>query len=79
MTETAGAGYGAFLDELADAAAKAILPYFRTRLDIEDKGGRGYDPVTAADRAGEAAMRALIGEKYPDHGILGEEYGSERT
>ena len=78
MTEANDAAFGGFLNELPDAAGSAILPYFRTRLDIEDKGGRGYDPVTAADRAGEAAMRALIGARFPEHGILGEEYGRER-
>src|SRR5579859_7590131 len=68
----------AFLDALADAAAGAILPLFRTRLAVEDKGATGFDPVTAADRAAEAAMRKLIGERYPEHGIVGEEYGPER-
>lgn len=68
----------AFLDVLADAASAAILPLFRTRLSIEDKGGAGFDPVTLADRNAEAAMRKLIGEHYPGHGIVGEEYGRER-
>jgi histidinol phosphatase-like enzyme (inositol monophosphatase family) len=64
-----------FIDTLADAAGAAILPYFRTRMDIENKLHGTFDPVTAADRAAELAMRALIGEAYPDHGILGEEFG----
>jgi myo-inositol-1(or 4)-monophosphatase len=68
----------AFLDSLADAATAEILPLFRTRLAIEDKGGAGFDPVTAADRSAEAAMRKLIREHYPKHGIVGEEYGRER-
>jgi myo-inositol-1(or 4)-monophosphatase len=67
-----------FLDALADVAAAAILPLFRTRLAVEDKGTKGFDPVTAADRAAEAAMRRLIAERYPEHGIVGEEYGPER-
>ena len=68
-----------FLDELASASGRAILPYFRQRLDVENKLGAGaFDPVTVADRAAEEAMRRLIGERYPDHGILGEEYGRER-
>ena len=33
-------------------------------------------PVTIADRAAELAMRTLVEERYPDHGIIGEEYGS---
>ncbi len=72
--------FSAFVDELATVAADAILPFFRTSLSIENKGrGSNFDPVTAADRSAEAAMRALIRKSFPDHGILGEEYGAERT
>ena len=63
----------AFLDALADAASAAILPLFRTKLSVEDKGGKGFDPVTVADRNAEAALRKLIGAHYPSHGIIGEE------
>ena len=62
-----------FLDTLADAAAKAIMPHFRALNNVENKEETGFDPVTIADKAGEAAMRALIEEHYPEHGILGEE------
>jgi myo-inositol-1(or 4)-monophosphatase len=72
--------FTAFVDQLANVAGEAILPFFRTSLSVEDKGrGGGFDPVTAADRAAEAAMRALIRKNFPDHGIIGEEYGNERT
>lgn len=64
-----------FAEQLADAAAAAIQPYFRASLAVEDKGGRLYDPVTIADKAAEDAMRALIAQRYPEHGILGEEAG----
>lgn len=68
-----------FLDELADVAGAAIRPHFRVRLDIDNKlGDGGFDPVTAGDRAAEVAMRALIGARFPEHGILGEEFGPER-
>lgn len=67
--------YRAFAEQLADAAAAAIQPYFRASLEVEDKGGRLYDPVTVADKAAEQAMRALIQARYPQHGILGEEEG----
>src|SRR5712675_1620991 len=60
-------------------AVEAILPYFRTSLSVEDKSrGGSFDPVTAADRAAESAMRVLIGANFPDHGIVGEEFGAER-
>ena len=81
MTDAANPhGLIGFLDELADASAAEILPLFRTRLDVENKLlDQRFDPVTAADRAAEVAMRRLITSRYPDHGILGEEFGSERT
>jgi myo-inositol-1(or 4)-monophosphatase len=72
--------FAAFVDQLATVSGEAILPFFRTSLGIEDKGSpAGFDPVTAADRAAEAAMRALITQSFPEHGIVGEEYGNERT
>jgi histidinol phosphatase-like enzyme (inositol monophosphatase family) len=67
--------FAAFVDELADVAGEAILPFFRTALSIENKKLKGtFDPVTAADRAAEAAMRALIRKQFPAHGIVGEEF-----
>lgn len=69
------AEWGGFADELADAAADAILPYFRTPMAVEHKPGKGaFDPVTLADREAEAAMRALIMARFPDHGVIGEEF-----
>jgi myo-inositol-1(or 4)-monophosphatase len=67
-----------FACQLADAAGAAILPSFRSQLTVENKAGPlAFDPVTAADRGAEVAMRALIRERFPEHGILGEEYGRE--
>jgi myo-inositol-1(or 4)-monophosphatase len=72
--------FAAFVDELATVSGEAILPFFRTSLGVEDKGSAaGFDPVTAADRAAETAMRTLIKRSFPEHGIVGEEYGNERT
>jgi myo-inositol-1(or 4)-monophosphatase len=65
-----------FAFDLADASAKAIQPWFRSTLAVDDKGGRVYDPVTEGDRAAERAMRELIRRRYPGHGILGEEEAS---
>ncbi len=67
----------AFAHRLADAAGAVIRPYFRRRIDVIDKGITAFDPVTAADREAEAAMRALIREERPDDGVLGEEQGAE--
>jgi myo-inositol-1(or 4)-monophosphatase len=72
--------FAAFIDKLATVSGEALLPFFRTALAVEHKPGkRGFDPVTEADRAAEQAMRALIAETFPHHGIVGEEYGSERA
>jgi histidinol-phosphatase len=71
--------FSSFVDQLANASGDTILPFFRTALAIENKKVGGFDPVTAADRAAEQTMRTLIRKQFPDHGILGEEYGSERT
>jgi len=60
---------------LAEASSKAILPHFRQAMDIENKDVEAFDPVTIADRSGEACMRRMIEERFPDHGIIGEEYG----
>jgi myo-inositol-1(or 4)-monophosphatase len=68
-----------FLDRLADAAAGAIMPHFRTRFVVEHKGGAGFDPVTVADRGAEEAMRRMIAAAFPAHGIVGEEFPSERA
>ena len=68
-----------FLLELNAAAAAVTLPLFRTGLEIANKAGPGaFDPVTAADRGAEAAIRQLIAERFPEHGVIGEEYGEDR-
>ena len=72
--------FTAFVDKLAAAAGDAVLPFFRTSLSVENKSrGGNFDPVTAADRAAESAMRAMIRANFPGHGIVGEEFGNERT
>jgi myo-inositol-1(or 4)-monophosphatase len=72
--------FGAFVDQLASVSGETIRPFFRTALGVENKSrSGGFDPVTAADRAAEAAMRALIKKTFPEHGILGEEFGAERA
>jgi myo-inositol-1(or 4)-monophosphatase len=67
--------YLAFADTLADAAREIILPYFRADHGLENKASKGFDPVTKADREAEEMIRTRIAAAYPDHGVLGEEYG----
>ena len=68
----------AFLVELNRASAAAILPLFRADHGLENKLAGGFDPVTEADKSAERAIRQLIAERYPDHGVIGEEYGEDR-
>ena len=61
---------------LADAAGAAIRPYWRAAFGLESKADS--TPVTLADRAAEAAIRALLEAERPADGIVGEEYGTVR-
>ena len=71
--------FGAFVDRLAQVSGDVILPFFRTAMGASDKSkGGAFDPVTEADRGAESAMRRLIQQSFPSHGIIGEEFGSER-
>ena len=71
-----------FATHLAELAGEAILPYFRPDpavgpLQVENKASLdgGYDPVTQADRQAEQVIRGAIAARYPEHGVLGEEFG----
>ncbi len=64
-------------ERLADASGAIVRRYFRTTLEVEDKPDKS--PVTVADREAETAIRELIEEAFPDHGIVGEEYGAVRA
>ena len=67
----------AFAHRLADSSRGIIAPMFRRTGVPDDKSGvAAFDPVTEADRAAEQAIRAMIAAAYPDHGIVGEEYGA---
>ena len=63
--------------ELARISGNVIRPYF-DRLDLEVETKADESPVTVADREGEAVMRELIAKRFPDHGVIGEEYGTEK-
>jgi inositol-phosphate phosphatase/L-galactose 1-phosphate phosphatase/histidinol-phosphatase len=67
----------AFADRLADASGAVIRPYFRSGVGVDIKGDGS--PVTKADRESEAAIRALIAQEFPAHGLHGEEHGRSRT
>jgi myo-inositol-1(or 4)-monophosphatase len=64
---------GALAQRMADAARRIALHYFRQPLAIEAKADAS--PVTQADREIETCLRQMIGEAFPQHAILGEEFG----
>lgn len=74
-----------FANKLADAARQEILPYWRQNrstlgheIKFETDARSTFQsasPVTLADRAAEKAMRDIITQSYPEHGIYGEEFG----
>jgi len=68
-------GLRAVAEEMAEAARVVTLRYFRTDLAVDNKEADGFDPVTAADREAEQAMRAVLAKRRPDDAIFGEEFG----
>jgi myo-inositol-1(or 4)-monophosphatase len=62
-----------FAKYLADESGKIISSYFRTEIQINEKADSS--PVTIADKKAEEKMRELIMKEFPEHGILGEEFG----
>lgn len=66
-----------FAHELANQARTVTLSYFRTGIGSDRKADNS--PVTLADKQTEATLRELIGERYPNHGIIGEEQAEKVT
>ena len=65
-----------FVRKLAAESAEVIKPYFASfNLKVELKADE--TPVTAADRGAEEVMRHLIRKEFPNHGVIGEEFGDE--
>lgn len=77
MTTLVDPSFVQFATQLADAARKITLKYFRQPLDIHSKDDRS--PVTIADQETEACMRALILQQFPQHGFYGEESGQHQS
>jgi len=68
----------AFARIIATEAGRAVLPFFRRPIHVENKLSDGrFDPVTEGDRAAERVLRQRIQERFPQHGVLGEEFGHE--
>jgi histidinol-phosphatase len=69
------AGYLEFAMEAAWAAGQSTLAHFQAGVAVERKADES--PVTVADRGAERILRERIGARFPDHAILGEEYGHD--
>ncbi len=69
-----------FAHELADCARAIIRPRFRAREAVDVKSGHGsrIQLVTETDKAAEDVMREAISRRFPGHGVIGEEFGSDR-
>lgn len=63
--------------DLADQSRAVIRPHFRKQIAVANKAGQNdFDPVTKADRAAEKVIAKAIRTRMPEHGIVGEEFGS---
>jgi myo-inositol-1(or 4)-monophosphatase len=69
--------FGPFCKTLAEQSAKIIRQYFRISTDIEIKSDNS--PVTIADKKSEELIRNIILNEFPDHGIIGEEFGQSNA
>ncbi len=65
-----------FSEYLADEARNVVLPHYRNQFIVEDKADSS--PVTEVDKAVENVIRKLVENNYPEHGVIGEEYGPVR-
>lgn len=66
--------YKLFAQKLAKISGKIIKGYFRTNISVYSKSDQS--PVTIADKKAEELMRSAIMKNFPDHGIIGEEFGN---
>jgi len=72
--------YSRFIDNLAKKLTKFYYLKLNKPFKISNKlKGKGYDPVTSADKAFEKFIRKEIKKKFPNHQIIGEEFGHKKT
>ena len=72
--------YYNFLNSLAKNLTKYYYKKLNKPFKVDNKlKGKGYDPVTTADRAFEKFIRSKIQKKFPTHEIIGEEFGRKKT
>ena len=72
--------YSKFIENLAIKLTKYYYLKLNKPFKVSNKlKGRGYDPVTSTDKAFERFIRNEIKKKFPDHQIIGEEFGYKKT
>tara|TARA_B100001057_G_scaffold348977_1_gene350379 strand:- start:986 stop:1789 length:804 start_codon:yes stop_codon:yes gene_type:complete len=69
-----------FIESLAKKLTRYYYSKLNKKFSISNKlEGKGYDPVTSADKAFEKFIRKQISSKFPDHQIIGEEFGRQKS
>jgi myo-inositol-1(or 4)-monophosphatase len=72
--------YANFLNKLAKELTRFYYSKLNKPFKISNKlKGKGYDPVTTSDKAFEKFIRLKIKKKFPDHQVIGEEFGHKKS
>ncbi len=72
--------YYSFLNKLAAELTNFYFKKINKKFSVKNKHkGKGYDPVTSSDKAFEMFIRSKILKKFPDHQIIGEEFGQKKS
>ena len=72
--------YSKFIESLAKKLTKFYYAKLNKSFKVSNKlKGKGYDPVTSADKAFEKFIRKEIKKKFPSHQIIGEEFGYQKS
>ena len=69
-----------FLNKLAKDLTSFYYSKLNKTFKVSNKlKGKGYDPVTTSDKAFEKFIRSKIKNKFPDHQVIGEEFGHKKS
>lgn len=72
--------YATFLNKLAMELTRFYYSKLNKTFKVSNKlKGKGYDPVTTSDKAFEKFIRSKIKDKFPDHQVIGEEFGHKKS
>jgi myo-inositol-1(or 4)-monophosphatase len=72
--------YATFLNKLAMELTRYYYSKLNKTFKVSNKlKGKGYDPVTTSDKAFEKFIRSKIKDKFPEHQVIGEEFGHKKS